>query len=136
MENSIDRWWYIHCYLGYFSGQHGYGYRSFEVFIDAVADLNEQRIDMKYCDRILATIGTTLQETAVLEAGRISLDNQSATVEIIYENDTTFVPIELRLVKWNSSQQLRSSLLTCVILPFICSLLSFSLSVSYFQWIR
>jgi D-galacturonate reductase len=86
-------------HIGYFSGQHGYGYRSFEAFIDAVAELNSKNIDMNTCDGKLATIGTTLQETAILEAGRISLDNQSAMVEIVYENDTSFVPIELKLLK-------------------------------------
>ncbi|CAF3314672.1 unnamed protein product [Rotaria socialis] len=84
---------------GYFSGQNGYGYRSFEAFIDAVANLNAKKIDMDACDAKLATIGTTFQETAVLEAGRISLDNQCAMVEIIYENDTSLVPIELKLLK-------------------------------------
>jgi hypothetical protein len=54
---------------------------------------------MNTCDGKLATIGTTLQETAILEAGRISLDNQSAMVEIVYENDTSLVPIELKLLK-------------------------------------
>jgi len=54
---------------------------------------------MKVCDMKLPTIGTTLQETAVLEAGRISLDNQCAMVEIIYENDTSLIPLELKLLK-------------------------------------
>ena len=85
--------------LGYFSGQQGYGYRSFEAFIDAVADLNSNKIQMDYCDQKLATIGTTLQETAVLEAGRISLDNQSAIIDIVYENETSLIPLELKIVK-------------------------------------
>ncbi|UJR37077.1 hypothetical protein I4U23_029781 [Adineta vaga] len=84
---------------GYFAGQLGYGYRSFEAFIDAVADLNAKKIEMDTCDMKLPTIGTTLQETAILEAGRISLDNHSVMVEIIYENDTSFIPIELKLLK-------------------------------------
>jgi len=85
--------------IGYFAGQLGYGYRSFEAFIDAVAELNAKKIDMDKCDAKLPTIGTTFQETAVLEAGRISLDNQSAMVEIVYENDTSLIPIELKLLK-------------------------------------
>ena len=83
---------------GYFSGQNGYGYRSFEAFVDAVADLKAKRIDMTTCDRKLATIGTTLQETAVLEAGRLSLDNQGRMVDIIYESEMSTVPVELKLV--------------------------------------
>ena len=86
-------------FLGYFAGQHGYGYRSFESFIDAVAELNAKKINMDTCDLKLATIGTTLQETAVLEAGRISLDNQSAMVEIVYEDETSSIPIELKILK-------------------------------------
>ena len=89
----------ISIFSGYFSGQHGYGYRSFEAFIDAVADLNAKKIDMDQCDRKLATIGTTLQETAVLEAGRLSLDHQSSMVELVYENDTSLIPIELKVAK-------------------------------------
>ena len=54
---------------------------------------------MDTCDKKLPTIGTTLQETAILEAGRISLDNQSAMVEIIYENETSVIPTELKLLK-------------------------------------
>ena len=77
----------------------GYGYRSFEAFVDAAADLNAKRVTMDDCDRRLATIGTTLQETAVLEAGRLSLDHHSAMVEIIYENDASLLPLELKIVK-------------------------------------
>jgi D-galacturonate reductase len=84
---------------GYFAGQFGYGYRSFEAFIDAVAELNAEEIYMDTCDMKLATIGTTLQETAVLEAGRISLDNEGAMIEIVYENDASLIPIELKLLK-------------------------------------
>ena len=54
---------------------------------------------MNACNSKLATIGTTFQETAVLEAGRVSLDNQSAMVEIVYENETSLIPIELKLLK-------------------------------------
>ena len=53
---------------------------------------------MNTCDRKLATIGTTLQETAVLEAGRLSLDNQGRMVDIIYESEMSTVPVELKLV--------------------------------------
>lgn len=86
-------------FIGYFSGQNGYGYRSFEAFIDAVTDLNMKKIDIDVCDTKLPTIGTTFQETAILEAGRISLDNQCATIEIVYENDSSLMPTELKLLK-------------------------------------
>ena len=90
---------YFETEKGYFSGQNGYGYRSFETFIDAVADLNAKKTDVDACDAKLATINTTFQETAVLEAGRISLDNRCAMVEIVYENDMSIIPIELKLLK-------------------------------------
>ena len=60
---------------GKFSGQQGYGYRSFESFIDAVIDINAGELTLRECDKMgLATIGTTIQTTAILEAGRRSLD--------------------------------------------------------------
>ena len=44
----------------------------------------------------LATIGTTMQTTAILEAGRISLDNGNRTVKILYENDKAVQPCGLK----------------------------------------
>jgi D-galacturonate reductase len=61
---------------GKFSGQQGYGYRSFENFIDAVTSINAGELTVGECDTMgLATIGTTVQTTAILEAGRRSLDS-------------------------------------------------------------
>ena len=48
-------------------------------------------------DAELATVHTTLQGTAILEAGRRSLDAGGAAVEILYEGDGGLHPSGLRL---------------------------------------
>ena len=70
---------------GKFSGQTGYGYRSFEAFIDAVAAVNSGRASVSDYDNELASIATTYRTTAILEAGRRSLDG-NCTIEIEYKD--------------------------------------------------
>jgi hypothetical protein len=62
---------------GRFAGQLGYGYRSIEAFIDAVASINEspESCSSASFDEELPTVGNTLLTTAILEAGRRSLDH-------------------------------------------------------------
>lgn len=72
---------------GYFSGQRGYGYLSFEAFVDAVAQINAGQAKVSDFDHSLATIGTTALTTAILEAGRLSLDAQGRPIEIEYAGD-------------------------------------------------
>jgi D-galacturonate reductase len=80
---------------GRFTGQGGYGYRSFEVFIDAVDAVNRGASPLTF-NNSLATIHTTLRTTAVLEAGRRSLDC-GASIEILYEcSDEQCRPTGLR----------------------------------------
>jgi D-galacturonate reductase len=68
---------------GHFAGQTGYGYISFEKFIDAVTALNEGRVTLDELDaRALPTLRNTLRTTAILHAGRISLD-EKRPVEIV-----------------------------------------------------
>jgi D-galacturonate reductase len=70
---------------GRFAGQGGYGFRSIEAFVDAVNAIRagrERAAD--YDDGRLATLATTAATTAVLEAGRISLDAGGAAVAIVY----------------------------------------------------
>jgi D-galacturonate reductase len=64
---------------GRFAGQHGYGYRSIEVFLESART--------GVIDPRLATAASTLQVTAVLEAGRLSLDRGSS-VRILYPGDS------------------------------------------------
>ncbi len=71
---------------GRFAGQLGYGYRSFEVFVYAVAAINSSAQHVRDFDETLATIATTYRTTAILEAGRLSLD-AGRTVEILYADE-------------------------------------------------
>lgn len=74
--------WYNPFYMKYapdeegnFNGQTGYGYISFEKFVDAVTGLKEGRVTLDELDgRGLPTLKNTVATTAILEAGRRSLD--------------------------------------------------------------
>ncbi|GMH93359.1 hypothetical protein TrVE_jg14329 [Triparma verrucosa] len=82
---------------GKFSGQSSYGVKSFENFIDAVHSINQGATTPDdYNDGSLASVHTTLQGTAILEAGRRSLDNDFAPYDIIYEGDVGIDPIDLK----------------------------------------
>ncbi|KAF9889098.1 hypothetical protein FE257_008075 [Aspergillus nanangensis] len=72
---------------GNFGGQTGYGYVSFEKFIDAVTALNEGRTTLEQLDaRPLPTLKNTVATTAILHAGRVSLDEKRA-VEIVSDGE-------------------------------------------------
>ena len=82
---------------GYFSGQGGYGVRSFENFIDACQLCNNgSKTPDDFNDGSIATVHTTLQGTAILEAGRMSLDADSQPMDLIYEGDNDLDPIEIK----------------------------------------
>jgi D-galacturonate reductase len=81
---------------GCFSGQQAYGYRSFELFVRAALDINNGSATPGDFDGKLATIGTTVITSAILEAGRKSLDAGGIAVEIIYSKEDEFQPIELK----------------------------------------
>lgn len=71
---------------GNFSGQTGYGYISFEKFIDAVTAVNEGKVTLDQLDaRPLPTLKNTIATTAILNAGRMSLD-EKRPVEIISDD--------------------------------------------------
>ena len=70
---------------GCFAGQQGYGYRSFSTFVDAVRNINAGRATVESYDNTLATIGKTMGATAIIEAGRLSLDAKGQTFEISYD---------------------------------------------------
>lgn len=70
---------------GNFNGQTGYGI-SFEKFVDAIAALKENRAKLEDLDaRGLPTLKNTVATTAILEAGRVSLDEER-TVPIQEKN--------------------------------------------------
>jgi D-galacturonate reductase len=71
---------------GNFGGQAGYGYVSFEKFVDAVTSVNEGRVTLEELEkRNLPTLKNTIVTTAILEAGRRSLDAGGKNVKIISE---------------------------------------------------
>lgn len=62
---------------GHFDGQRGYGYISIEKFIDAARSVNAgQTAAAEYDTHGLPTIANTILTTAILNAGRISLDEK------------------------------------------------------------
>ena len=69
---------------GKFSGQNGYGYRSFSLFVDAVSRINSSAASINDFEHSLASIATTYRTTAILEAGRRSLDEKKSVA--IYYN--------------------------------------------------
>eukprot|EP00957_Ditylum_brightwellii_P134501 10253641-Ditylum_brightwellii.AAC.1 len=82
---------------GKFAGQNGYGVRSFENFIDACALINEGKSKTSdYDDGSIATVHTTMQGTAILEAGRRSLDMDGRPMDILYEGEKGEEPIGIR----------------------------------------
>eukprot|EP01006_Ploeotia_vitrea_P014096 TRINITY_DN37486_c0_g1_i1.p1 TRINITY_DN37486_c0_g1~~TRINITY_DN37486_c0_g1_i1.p1 ORF type:complete len:425 (+),score=57.49 TRINITY_DN37486_c0_g1_i1:41-1315(+) len=88
---------------GYFAGQQGYGYRSLEEFVSAVTKINSgERKASDYDQSQVAPVGTkaVMFGTAILEAGRRSLDNAGAPVFIEY-NEETGIPTALNLSSAN-----------------------------------
>ena len=62
---------------GHFDGQRGYGYVSIEKFIDAARSVNAGLTTPdSYDHNGLPTIANTVLTTAILNAGRISLDER------------------------------------------------------------
>jgi D-galacturonate reductase len=86
---------------GKFSGQRTYGYLSFEAFIDAVAEVNSGRKKPSDFDGVIPTLGTIVGTTAILEAGRRSLDEGGQPYELVYESDDIYAaPVGIRPVKF------------------------------------
>lgn len=78
-----------------FVGQHTYGYMSFENFVDGATSLNDNSVGLDQLDQHLPTMQTTVGATAILEAGRLSLDNGGAPYNLEYEDDNTVVPTRI-----------------------------------------
>merc|ERR1712059_21121 len=82
---------------GKFVGQRGYGYLSFEAFIDAVAEVNSGRKKASDYDGVIPTLSTIVGTTAILEAGRRSLDEGGQPFELVYKGDGKFeTPVGIR----------------------------------------
>jgi D-galacturonate reductase len=78
---------------GRFAGQSGYGYRSIEAFVDAVNKVRSGASKVEEFDNELATAKMTLTSTAIVEAGRRSLDNNGKAFLIKYDPDQKTVPV-------------------------------------------
>ena len=64
---------------GHFDGQRGYGYISIEKFVDAVRSVNAGESKPADFDAHgLPTLTNTVLTTAILNAGRVSLDEKRA----------------------------------------------------------
>ncbi|RMZ01769.1 hypothetical protein D0860_07488 [Hortaea werneckii] len=89
-EDEAGLTWYNPFYMKYapdeegnFAGQGGYGYVSFEKFVDAIQALKEGRATLDDLDkRGLPTLKNTIATGAILEAGRRSLD-EGRPVEVV-----------------------------------------------------
>jgi len=84
---------------GEFAGQLGYGYRSIEAFVEAVEKLKSGKISLEECNEELPTVETTILTTTILEAGRISLDNDCMPVRILFEKSSWGTPAGFELKK-------------------------------------
>jgi len=81
---------------GKFVGQACYGYVSFEAFIDAATSVNSGELTLDRCDRDLPTMASTAGATAILEAGRRSLDANGAPIDLVYADDASCTPIAMK----------------------------------------
>jgi D-galacturonate reductase len=79
-----------------FAGQGTYGVRSLENFVDACRAINAGMASpADFDDGSMATIHTTHQGTAILAAGRRSLDLGGRPIDIVYESEESIEPIQL-----------------------------------------
>ena len=96
---------------GAFAGQNGYGYKSIASFVDAVNQIRAGKATPADFDASLPTVHATKITTAVLEAGRRSLDAGGAPVRIRYGGDggvhgPAFEPVGLDVasVSWGAGE--------------------------------
>lgn len=80
---------------GDFVGQTGYGYLSFEAFLSAVEQIRQGTQTASDFDGRLATVADTVHVTAILEAGRMSLDHQGRSVNLRHDSQGNCLGLEL-----------------------------------------
>ena len=83
---------------GAFNGQRCYGYISFEAFVDAAAECNAGNATPKDYDGSLPTLATTAGATAILEAGRRSLDAGGRPMQLEYADESAETPVAIEPV--------------------------------------
>ena len=86
---------------GEFAGQRCYGYISFESIIEAAAACNSGRCTPADFDATMPTLATTAGATAILEAGRRSLDAGGQPFELIYADELSETPNSIRAKQFN-----------------------------------
>ena len=87
-----------------FAGQDSYGYKSFDKFLQACQAVNAgTKKPSDFNDGSLATVHTTLQGTAILEAGRQSLDANGQPMDILYASETDTEPMAIAPHNFSSS---------------------------------
>eukprot|EP01012_Entosiphon_sulcatum_P024025 TRINITY_DN2918_c0_g1_i1.p1 TRINITY_DN2918_c0_g1~~TRINITY_DN2918_c0_g1_i1.p1 ORF type:complete len:430 (+),score=59.34 TRINITY_DN2918_c0_g1_i1:622-1911(+) len=94
MKYSVDE-------QGRFAGQGAYGYQSIERFIDTAFSVGKGTRtveDCQYSSLALVDSFATLAGTAILEAGRISLDNHGLPVEILFDAEQA-LPAQLNIIR-------------------------------------
>jgi len=77
---------YVPDQRGCFAGQQGYGYRSMEAFVTSLKEIDsgDSTVAEIESSGILATAANTIPTTAILEAGRRSLNEGGRPIRIIY----------------------------------------------------
>lgn len=80
---------------GEFGGQQGYGYRSIEAFVQAVASINNEGLTPEDVRGDLAVIDDVVGVTAILEAGRRSLDSEGRAVELVYDEEGSIEDLQV-----------------------------------------
>ncbi|HLC97091.1 MAG TPA: Gfo/Idh/MocA family oxidoreductase [Candidatus Nanoarchaeia archaeon] len=80
---------------GFFAGQHGYGYLSIASFVAAIGNVLNGERKVSDMHRTLPTLKRTQQLTAILQAGRMSL-NSGLPMEITYADATSIVPVAIQ----------------------------------------
>lgn len=81
---------------GHFAGQSAYGYRSIEAFVDAAQAINGSDARPECFRGKLATVDDTLLVTAILEAGRRSLNEGGSVQQLCYDQDGNLVAVRSR----------------------------------------
>uniref|UniRef100_A0A7S4VCI2 Gfo/Idh/MocA-like oxidoreductase N-terminal domain-containing protein n=1 Tax=Alexandrium monilatum TaxID=311494 RepID=A0A7S4VCI2_9DINO len=77
---------------GRFTAQRCYGYISFESFVEAAHHINLGKKSPADFDHQLPTIHTTVAATAILEAGKRSLDAGGRPMQLTYDSEQSVVP--------------------------------------------
>jgi len=74
---------------GHFNGHHGYGYKSLDVFVNSCIAVNEGSTKLEDLHNRIPTLKACIVTTAILEAGRASLDGKGKRMTFTYDSEGT-----------------------------------------------